>query len=1171
MAKLTLDLNKFKAAGIYTVEFDASESITITTQTTRLVVGFSRKGPFNAPVFLRDVKSARKIFGEIDPILEKKGSFFHRSIETCLQTGPVFALNLLSLNNTPDGDKVDFKSYSLSIAEDNSETQKDLLSSFYNKERFWFADSDYFQAIVNNNPLTANKLMSFTNLGQRPISVITRKARNISGFEITARDFYGSGNVPDYIREFDFISDYFIDVIIMEGDWTNYDTLSADPDYSKFFDKNGIKTEMIENFIADENTTLIANMTGCIIPEFTDKTGTNQYIETIVNNSLATTGVFMTINKEAFDDYDISEHKLDLVGHSLVKSKKDTMNFLSYVSPLSDELFFGSYPNFENEIEIKEYHVNDFNGYPFYIKSLPFIDDSSPFMNTLVIPKPKPTFPNQHFSLNDYNELMMNLTENSLVKSYGDESKKNDFVKVNSVNNTGTSLEIVLSNPDKNTTSAGVYNNATVTNAIQGDNEITIEFTEVSPNIEPNDLIYIKGLNKYYVVETTEALSTPSNSYKIKLYEKLEDISGYESYLFYDKWLDENMQIDENEIINKSVAVCVISQHSDYIANILDTENAEIKKFQYIEKSSVIFDEEEEDINYIDVYPGNKLFEHIQNKLIINGDYISTNENFSILNYLSFNKKVGYYGLSAKRITQWADMNLSTPPSNYVTIGSDAPSYTKSGFETTWSSDDTEWMEIVKEQDLPDYAGSGYIAINSSVEKIEQNIPFINNTMNATHTSFRVGADYGHLIDVGHFLVVEDTEDPGLTKVTQKLRKTNTETGYVEYEIVVNEPVRTLEKIVNGEKVKYVTRFYPIPKIAKHLQFASLGGFKLTSYHMPGTPEQLWKILNVIETTNLGDTLVDKEIIHFRYLIDTFSGGLEPMCGPKVILSRLAKKRYTCMAIINAPSIAQFIQSTDPRFTDEPRPDLGEPKPVLRTEYIASGGNLSLGPSYRFSLPDDENGARFSGIFSPFLKIRENNKNKHIPPAADVSNNFIRKFTSGQPYTIVAGPRRGVLSNPRLVGLEYEYLLADREYLEPFGINPIITTRRTGPMIYGNQSAYQKTLTAFNNLHVRDLLITVTEAIEDVLSNYVFEYNDARTRLEIRTIVEGYLQGVHNAGGIFDFLVIMDDSNNTPEIIDQNIGIIDIGIEPARGMQKVINRITVLKTGAIAAGGFTIA
>ena len=51
----------------------------------------------------------------------------------------------------------------------------------------------------------------------------------------------------------------------------------------------------------------------------------------------------------------------------------------------------------------------------------------------------------------------------------------------------------------------------------------------------------------------------------------------------------------------------------------------------------------------------------------------------------------------------------------------------------------------------------------------------------------------------------------------------------------------------------------------------------------------------------------------------------------------------------------------------------------------------------------------------------------------------------------------------------------------------------------------------------------------------------------------------------------MDETNNTPETIDQNFGIIDVGLEPARGMQKFVNRVTILKTGAIASGGFTIA
>jgi phage tail sheath protein FI len=155
--------------------------------------------------------------------------------------------------------------------------------------------------------------------------------------------------------------------------------------------------------------------------------------------------------------------------------------------------------------------------------------------------------------------------------------------------------------------------------------------------------------------------------------------------------------------------------------------------------------------------------------------------------------------------------------------------------------------------------------------------------------------------------------------------------------------------------------------------------------------------------------------------------------------------------------------------------------------------------------------------------------------------------------------------------MEYDYLLGDRENLEPFGINPIVTVKNVGPMIYANQTAYQRTLSAFNNIHVRDLLITIEEGIEEILQSYLFEFNDTTTRLEIRQIVNTYLDTVRNNGGIGNFEVIMDDTNNTPALIDQNFGILDIGIEPLRGLQKFINRITILKTGTISAGGFTAA
>ena len=189
MAKIRLDLTQFKASGVYTVELDQTETILLNTQTTRLVVGFSKKGPINAPVFCSDIKTAKRIFGEIDTSLEARGSYFHRSLFTCLETGPCFALNLTSLNDDTTTDNPDyslFKSFSVSSSEANGGTANKLYSSYFNKERFWFPDTEYFKANVTNSA-NAGKLISFVNLGQIPMSFIVRKLENVTGFNVTAK------------------------------------------------------------------------------------------------------------------------------------------------------------------------------------------------------------------------------------------------------------------------------------------------------------------------------------------------------------------------------------------------------------------------------------------------------------------------------------------------------------------------------------------------------------------------------------------------------------------------------------------------------------------------------------------------------------------------------------------------------------------------------------------------------------------------------------------------------------------------------------------------------------------------------------------------------------------------------------------------------------------------
>lgn len=1296
MAKITLDLNQFKASGVYTIEYDASQSIVVTTQTVRLVVGFSRTGPINAPVFLQNVSTSRKVFGTIDSFLEKRGSFFHRALETCLQTAPVFGLNLLPLNNVPvnqGGDAVDYRAFAIAADEDNGTINRALLASFYNKERFWFPDETYLQATVDAKPTDAGRLLNFVNLGQTVQSIIIVKSQNANKYNVTAQDYYGRGNVPTYINPLDYLSDYFVDVYVVQGDWTNLVALSQDPLYSKYFDTRGVIVSQFANFLGLNDVTLTGSFTGSIIPDFIDNNGSNQSIDVIVNSAVALTGIFCDLNKEKLDDYANSRFMVDMVGNSLVNSSRDIIDFLSYNTPIKSVLEFGSYNYYKgiwNEPSISVQNYDTLVSPEVYVKSYPFGGNRGMFNNILVIPKPTPA--DTTFTIAQYNNILASLTTNSLIKAngwYHAENRPvkyaNDYLKVEAVIDSGTELQISVSSPNYTNgylQGEGPNNDYSVeetTCAIIPTTANTIvvnNFMNASPGNGDIILIEAAGFAKYYEVNTVTTDAPYSGVSTIVVKTTLSTGSPY----FLDKYAVAGFPADEFASYVQASDIKVTTYVDTYdghgMVPLTGGFNAQVDQFVYIVNPNITYTKlngvgqtysantvdnmvtlynvttstaigtaylHDEGSPYnvdagtavkafnldstsgnfaharitsgsntgnafqsqnvgdlikvtvpggqtfygkvttiastfrataynlepsvadgnsiaalavIEAYPGSKLAQNINANLVVNGDRIK---------YGTGTSQYVYVGASKN----WSATHDSYTQIAYGLVGAKLEQYTTTALN---SKADTSFANLNNSYEgttLYTTASDNSLAIYSSQAKnISSPVAIQAPGLYGSGKKFKLDATAAANLNVGDYVVNNDINNPTLVRVTTKVKQLDNLTGVAFYEYtVLDTPAVT---ITDG--IYYVTKFTPIQSFADRYQFTKLSGFTLTSYHLPdGTEAQLNKIYGVLENTNLATVLEDKNVITFRYIVDTFNGGLQPHMGAKQILTRLAKNRQKCLALLNAPSIAQFIASTDPRFTELPDAANGNPKPVLNTAYIAQGGNLSLGPSYTFSLPDEDQGAKFSGVFSPNIIILENSKNLSIPPAADVSNNFIRKFLNGEPYGIVAGPRRGVVSNPKFVKMEYDYLLGDRENLEPFGINPIVTVKNVGPMIYANQTAYQRTLSAFNNIHVRDLLITIEEGIEEILASYLFEFNDTSTRLEIRQIVNTYLDTVRNNGGIGNYEVIMDDTNNTASLIDQNFGILDIGIEPLHGLQKFINRITILKTGTISSGGFSAA
>ena len=348
-------------------------------------------------------------------------------------------------------------------------------------------------------------------------------------------------------------------------------------------------------------------------------------------------------------------------------------------------------------------------------------------------------------------------------------------------------------------------------------------------------------------------------------------------------------------------------------------------------------------------------------------------------------------------------------------------------------------------------------------------------------------------------------------------------------------------------------------------RYEETSGFYKT-YPLEGatqTDKSIAELLTAIKPgTGLGNALIDKDNITFRYVVDTFGSLENGGILNKEELSFLCKERQNASAILNAPMVKEFKAATNPSFKDSTAPY------GFSVNHVATGGNLENNPTSLYTLPSINEGANYAFYYGPGLNVIENGRTKVIPPAAYVSNNYIDKYTDALPWSIIAGPRRGVVGGTGVQSLEFSFDKFDRDVLEPFGYNPIVFERGVGLTIKGNKTAQQGIQSALSSAHVREVLIYVEDGLAEILKNYLFEFNTAQTRLEIKTLADNFMESVKKDGGVYDYKNIMDSSNNTTDVIDNNMGILDTFVEPVKGLEILVSRVTVLNTGEIATGNF---
>jgi len=226
-------------------------------------------------------------------------------------------------------------------------------------------------------------------------------------------------------------------------------------------------------------------------------------------------------------------------------------------------------------------------------------------------------------------------------------------------------------------------------------------------------------------------------------------------------------------------------------------------------------------------------------------------------------------------------------------------------------------------------------------------------------------------------------------------------------------------------------------------------------------------------------------------------------------------------------------------------------------------GNLATGDAY-------------SAAFYPSCTTTDLSGNVVVTaPSHMMLRTIIRSDSVAYPWFAPAGLRRGVVDNALQIG----YLDAETGVFQPLGVNqglrdvlysndvnPITFIPGTGITNFGNHTL-QGTATALDRINVARLVAYIRGRLEIIGNQYLFEPNDTITRSSIQAQVTSLMTDLVNKRSLYDYLVVCDTTNNTPETIDANELYVDIAIEPVKAVEFIYIPMRIQRTGTIAAQG----
>lgn len=202
----------------------------------------------------------------------------------------------------------------------------------------------------------------------------------------------------------------------------------------------------------------------------------------------------------------------------------------------------------------------------------------------------------------------------------------------------------------------------------------------------------------------------------------------------------------------------------------------------------------------------------------------------------------------------------------------------------------------------------------------------------------------------------------------------------------------------------------------------------------------------------------------------------------------------------------------------------------------------------------------YAATYWPWVQIQSaTGKNQYVPAGTVIPGVYAFTDNASAPWFAPAGLVRGGLAG--VIQAERKLTKGDRDTLYLGKVNPIATFPGTGISVFG-QKTLQTKASALDRVNVRRLLIELKKFIGDQARNLVFEQNTIATRNRFLATVNPYLESVVQRQGLYAYRVVMDDTNNTADVVDRNQLVGQIFIQPTKTIEFVVLDFTIEPTGA---------